>query len=135
MRDSGSRPEERRATTGLEACCARAASGHAIAAPPSAVMNSRRPLSSMALPSGGRPSRSPAQVRGRLSRNVHPQKRYTEDQNRIKPDFHDVGTPIPSLLYRLLFHGGISLGCTSQPSIPTPSPSPSTTTPLPPASP
>src|SRR5438067_1451502 len=42
MRDSGSRPDESRATTGLEACCARAASGHAAAAPPSNVMKSRR---------------------------------------------------------------------------------------------
>ena len=43
--NSGSRPEERRATTGLEACCARAASGQDTddaAAPPSSVMNSRR---------------------------------------------------------------------------------------------
>ena len=28
--------------TGIAACCARAASGHATAAPPSSVMNSRR---------------------------------------------------------------------------------------------
>jgi hypothetical protein len=39
-------------------CCARAASGHATAAPPRSVMNSRRFMSNMALPppaSGGRP--------------------------------------------------------------------------------
>src|SRR5262249_28518647 len=33
--------------TGMVACCARAASGHAAAAPPSSVMNSRRLRSSM----------------------------------------------------------------------------------------
>ena len=32
------------------ACCARAASGHAAAAPPSSVMNSRRPMPDMGLP-------------------------------------------------------------------------------------
>jgi hypothetical protein len=37
---------------------------------------------------------------------VYPQQCHHEDQDRIKPDFHDVGTPIPPLLYRLLFHGG-----------------------------
>ena len=30
--------------TGIAGCCARAASGHAAAAPPSSVMNSRRPM-------------------------------------------------------------------------------------------
>src|SRR5262249_59903935 len=65
------------------------------------------PLVEHALSSGGRPNRSPAQVRGRSSRNVYPQKRHNEDQNRIKPGFHDVDTPIPpSLLYRLRFQGG-----------------------------
>src|SRR6516225_9004922 len=39
----------RNPTTGIAACCARAASGHA-AAPPSSVMNSRRLLSNMELP-------------------------------------------------------------------------------------
>src|SRR5262245_31253781 len=34
----------------LAGCCARAASGHATAAPPSSVMNSRRLLSNMGLP-------------------------------------------------------------------------------------
>src|SRR6516164_95091 len=90
----------------LPACCAWAASGHVAAVPPSSAMNARRPLSSMALSSSGRPSRSPAQARGRLGRNVYPQKCHHEDQNRIKPDFHDVGTPIPPLLYHLLLHGG-----------------------------
>jgi hypothetical protein len=32
-------------TTGIAGCCARAASGHATAAPPSSVMNSRRLMS------------------------------------------------------------------------------------------
>jgi hypothetical protein len=32
----------RNPTTGIAGCCARAASGHAAAAPPSSVMNSRR---------------------------------------------------------------------------------------------
>src|SRR5262245_52778150 len=89
----------------LAGAWARAMSGHE-AAPPSSVMNSRRPLSSMAPASGARPSRSPAQAGRRLGRNVYPQKHDHEDQNRIKPDFHDVGSPIPPLLYRLLFHGG-----------------------------
>jgi hypothetical protein len=31
-------------TTGIADCCARAAIGHAAAAPPSSVMNSRRPI-------------------------------------------------------------------------------------------
>jgi hypothetical protein len=31
-------------TTGIAACCARAASGHAAAAPPSVVKNFRRPM-------------------------------------------------------------------------------------------
>ena len=35
-------------------CCARAASGHAAAAPPSSVMNWRRPMTSMEIPSGTR---------------------------------------------------------------------------------
>src|SRR5262249_53025889 len=70
------------------------------------VINSRRPLSSMALSSpGGRPRRSPAQS-GRLGRNVYPQQRHHEDKNQINPDFHDVGPPTPPLLYRVLFHGG-----------------------------
>ena len=54
-------PRYRRATrmwrkpiTGIAACCARAASGHATAAPPSRVMNSRRLTSSMGSPSGTR---------------------------------------------------------------------------------
>src|SRR5262249_23177002 len=68
-------------------------------------MNARRPLSSMALLSSGRPSRS-REARGRLGGNVYPQQRHHEDQNRIQPDFHDVGTPIPPPLYRLLLHGG-----------------------------
>src|SRR5262252_9463957 len=99
-------PPRRNPTTGsFVGCCARAAHGHA-AAPPRSVMNSRRPLSSMAFSSpGGRPSRSPAQA-GRLGGNVYPQQRHHEDQNRITADFHDVGTPIPLLLYRLLLHGG-----------------------------
>src|SRR5262245_34746319 len=73
--------------------------------PPSSVMKSRLPLSSMALPSGGRPSRSPAQVRTHLGRNAYPQKRHHEDQSRIKPDFHEVGSPIPPPHYRLLLYG------------------------------
>jgi hypothetical protein len=32
------------AITGIAGCCARAASGHAAAAPPSAAINSRRPM-------------------------------------------------------------------------------------------
>jgi hypothetical protein len=32
------------AMTGIAGCCARAASGHAAAAPPSSVMKSRRPM-------------------------------------------------------------------------------------------
>src|SRR5262245_55694644 len=35
--------------TGIVGCCARAASGHAAAAPPSSVMNSRRLMSNMSL--------------------------------------------------------------------------------------
>jgi hypothetical protein len=35
---------EKNPTTGIAGCCARAASGHAAAAPPSSVMNSRRPM-------------------------------------------------------------------------------------------
>jgi len=31
-------------TTGIAGCCARTASGHAIVAPPSVAMNSRRPM-------------------------------------------------------------------------------------------
>jgi hypothetical protein len=46
-----------------------------------------------------------AVVRTHLGRNVYPQKRHHEDQ-RIKPDFHDVGSPIPPPLYRLLLRGG-----------------------------
>src|SRR6266480_4014467 len=42
MRDSGNLPEEIRATMGTEACCARTASGHAAAAPPSSEMSVRR---------------------------------------------------------------------------------------------
>ena len=38
--DAGSRNP----ITGIAGCCARAASGHAAAAPPSSVMNSRRPM-------------------------------------------------------------------------------------------
>jgi hypothetical protein len=43
----------RNPTTGIAGCCACAANGHATAALPSSVMNARRSLSSMALPSGG----------------------------------------------------------------------------------
>ena len=35
----------RKPTTGIAGCCARAASGHATAAPPSSAMNSRRRIS------------------------------------------------------------------------------------------
>jgi Resolvase, N terminal domain len=38
--------------TGILDCCARAASGHAVAAPPSSVMNARRLTSSMGSPFG-----------------------------------------------------------------------------------
>ena len=52
--DIGSRPGWRRPTTGMADCCARAASGHAAAAPPTSVMNSRRligwPLKQRVLP-------------------------------------------------------------------------------------
>jgi hypothetical protein len=34
----------RNPTTGIAGCCAPAADGHAAAAPPSSVMNSRRPM-------------------------------------------------------------------------------------------
>src|SRR5262245_19304095 len=99
-------PPWRNPITAVVGCCARAARGHSAAAPPMSVMNSRRPLSSMALSSlGGRPNRSPPQA-ARLGGNVYQQHRHHEDQNRVKPGFHDVGTPIPPLLYRLLFHGG-----------------------------
>jgi hypothetical protein len=41
---------EKNPTTGIAGCCARAASGHAAAAPPSSVMNWRRLISDMGLP-------------------------------------------------------------------------------------
>ena len=37
-------PGSRNPITGIAGCCARAASGHAAAAPPRSVMNSRRPM-------------------------------------------------------------------------------------------
>ena len=40
-----------RPTTGIVGCCARAASGHAAAAPPNSVMNWRRLISNKGLPS------------------------------------------------------------------------------------
>jgi hypothetical protein len=43
-------PAPRIPTTGIAGCCARAASGHAAAAPPTKVMNSRRLTSSTGLP-------------------------------------------------------------------------------------
>jgi hypothetical protein len=51
----------RNPTTGIAGCCARAASGHAAAAPPSSVMNSRR---FMSLP-------SPWQFAQQLLRNAY----------------------------------------------------------------
>ena len=39
--------------TGIAGCCARAASGHAAAAPPSSAMNSRRLMPDMGLPPTG----------------------------------------------------------------------------------
>src|SRR5215510_10350898 len=45
-----------------------------------------------------------------LGRNVYPQKHDQEDEDRIRHDPHDVGSPTPSLLYSLLAHGGSSLG-------------------------
>jgi hypothetical protein len=44
-------PLLRNPTTEIVGCCALAASGHAIAAPPSSVMNSRRLMLNMELPS------------------------------------------------------------------------------------
>ena len=40
----------RKPTTGIAGCCARAATGHVVAAPPSSVMNSRRRMWSITLP-------------------------------------------------------------------------------------
>jgi hypothetical protein len=40
----------RNPTTGIVGCCARAASGHAAAAPPRSVMKSRRLISDIGLP-------------------------------------------------------------------------------------
>src|SRR5262249_17258006 len=44
----------RNPTTGTLGCCARAATGHAIAAPPSAASNSRRPMVTVMRPSRAR---------------------------------------------------------------------------------
>src|SRR5262245_42788568 len=95
---------------------ARAASGHAAAAPPTSVMTSRRFMSNIesfpppasagvSLASGCQPGTAVS-----LGRNVYPQKHDQEDQDRIHHDPHDVGSPTPSLLYSLLAHGGFSLG-------------------------
>src|SRR6516225_966555 len=92
--------------TGIAGCCARAASGHAAAAPPSSVMNSRRLMPSMALPSPRvRPSQSLA-----LGGNVDPQKHDQENHDRIEHDPDDVGSRMPSLRYNLLVHGGSPQG-------------------------
>jgi len=42
------RPASMKPITGIAGCCARAASGHATAAPPASVMNSRRRMCSLA---------------------------------------------------------------------------------------
>ena len=57
------RPLLRKPIPGIAGCCARALSGHAAAAPPSSVMNSRRPMSSTGL-------RPPLWARG--ASNDHP---------------------------------------------------------------
>jgi len=47
-------PEWRNPITGIANCCARTASGHAAAAPPSSVMNLCRLMSSIGLPPSNR---------------------------------------------------------------------------------
>jgi hypothetical protein len=51
---SAADPLLRNPTTGIAACCARAASGHAAAALPSATSNSRRPMVTVMRPSRAR---------------------------------------------------------------------------------
>src|SRR5262249_14166931 len=98
----------------LPVCCARAASGHPTAAPPSSVMNARRLISNMARfpppASAGVPSpRLLAGYRRDFKPELYPQKHGQEDQDRVQGDPHDVGSPTPSLLYSLLAHGKFSL--------------------------
>ena len=67
-RSASADPPLMNATTGIPGCCARAASGHAAAAPPSAAMNSRLPM-----PIAIRlvPNRDHARCNG--SKNITPQ--------------------------------------------------------------
>ena len=83
----------------------RAATG---AAPPSSVMNSRRPNSNMARPSFCRLASNGRSLRW----NVHPQKHEQKNEDRIDNDPHDIRGPTAlPLLYSPLAHdGSLSLG-------------------------
>jgi hypothetical protein len=93
---------------------ARATSGHATAAPPKSVMNSRRSMSRWRASLLPRPlvslaARLLARYRRDFKPELYPQKHGQEDQDRVQHDPHSVGSPTPSLLYSLLAHGEFSL--------------------------
>src|SRR5215831_18097321 len=91
----------------LRAVAARAPRAAMQPPPRREAMNSRRLMSSMALPypPSVRPSRSLA-----LGGNVDPQKHDQENHDRIEHDPDDVGSRMPSLRYNLLVHGGSPQG-------------------------
>src|SRR5262249_6747755 len=86
---SAAEAASRKPITGIAGCCARAASGHAAAAPPSSVMNVRR-FTALCLPCF--PTERIAHL-GTVDCCIYPPGRYENDRGHAVDNFFQGGSP------------------------------------------